>query len=243
MCKPKSIIRTVAALAATVLLMLLPKSAAVAQSTLFNIPSTDVVAEKKTYVEFDFISHLEAHKNGGFQAYVPRIVYGIAKKWEVGANVVVTDALAPDQPVELQPNVKYQFYANEKTGVQAAAGAMLYTPIAHRAGVDTFGMLYTTVSKKWKGSYGPRLTGGGYGLVGRLNGNGTEGGAIVGYEQPLHPKANFVMDWFSGRNRFGYVTPGFSFVVSKSSAFYAGYSIGNFGRKNNALFLYYGITF
>ena len=101
---------------ATVLLMLLPKSAAVAQSTLFNIPSTDVVAEKKTYVEFDFISHLEAHKNGGFQAYVPRVVYGIAKKWEVGANVVVTDALAPDQPVELQPNVKYQFYANEKQG-------------------------------------------------------------------------------------------------------------------------------
>jgi hypothetical protein len=243
MCKPKSIIRTIAALSATVLLTLLPKSAAFAQSTLFNIPSTDVAAEKKTYLEFDFISHLEAHKNGGFQTYVPRIVYGIAKKWEVGANVVVTDALAPDQPVELQPNVKYQFYANEKTVVQAAAGAMLYTPIAHRAGVDTFGMLYTTVSKKWKGSFGPRLTGGGYGLVGRLNGNGTEGGAIVGYEQPLHPKVTFVTDWFSGRNRFGYVTPGFSFVVSKSSAFYAGYSIGNFGRKNNALFLYYGITF
>ena len=214
-----------------------------AQSTLFNIPSTDVVAEKKTYVEFDFISHLEAHKNGGFQTYVPRVVYGIAKKWEVGVNVAVTDALAPDQPVEVQPNVKYQFYSNEKTGVQAAAGAILYTPIAHRAGVDTFGLLYSTVSKKWKGSYGPRLTSGGYGLVGRANGNGTEGGAIVGYEQPLHPKVTFVTDWFSGRNRFGYVTPGFSFVVTKSSAFYAGYSIGNFGRKNNALFLYYGITF
>ena len=56
-------------------------------------------------------------------------------------------------------------------------------------------------------------------------------------------RLTFVMDWFSGKNRFGYVTPGFSFVVSKSSAFYAGYSIGNFGRKNNALFLYYGITF
>lgn len=214
-----------------------------AQSTLFNIPSTDVVAEKKTYVEFDFVSHLEAHKNGGFQAYIPRVVYGVAKKWEIGANVVVTDALAPNQPVELQPNVKYQFYANEKNGVQAAAGGILYTPVSHRAGVDTFGLLYSVVSKKWKGSHGPRLTGGGYGLAGRANGNGSEGGAIVGYEQPLHPKISFVTDWFSGKNRFGYVTPGFSFVVSKTSAFYAGYSIGNFGRKNNALFLYYGITF
>ena len=90
-------------------IVLLSGQETLAQSTLFNIPSTDVVAEKKTYVEFDFISHLEAHRNGGFQAYVPRVVYGIAKKWEVGANVAFLDAEAPDQPVELQPNVKYQF--------------------------------------------------------------------------------------------------------------------------------------
>lgn len=214
-----------------------------AQSTLFNIPSTDVVAKKKTYVEFDFISHLESHQKGGFQVYVPRVVFGLAKNLEVGTNIAFTDALAPNQPVELQPNLKYQFYSNEKNGVAAAAGGILYTPISHRAGVDTFGLLYTTVSKKFKGTYGPRMTGGGYGLVGRANGNGTEGGAIVGYEQPLHPKINFVADWFSGKNRFGYVTPGLSFVVTKSSSFYAGYSIGNFGRKNNALFIYYGITF
>jgi hypothetical protein len=54
---------------------------------------------------------------------------------------------------------------------------------------------------------------------------------------------NFVADWLSGKNRFGYVTPGLSFIVSKTSALYAGYSIGNQGRKNNALFVYYGITF
>jgi hypothetical protein len=174
---------------------------------------------------------------------VPRVVYGLAKKLEIGTNVAFLDTLAPNQPVEIQPNLKYQFYANEKNGVQASAGGILYTPIANRAGVDTFGMLYTVVSKKVKGAYGPRLTGGGYGLLGRASGNGNEGGGIVGYEQPLHPKVNFVMDWFSGRNRFGYVTPGFSFTVTKTSAFYAGYSIGNSGRKNNALFLYYGITF
>jgi hypothetical protein len=214
-----------------------------AQSTLFNIPSTDVVAPKKVYVEFDFISHLESHANGGFQAYVPRTVIGVVKGLEVGANFAFTDALAPNQPVEFQPNVKYQFYQNETTGVQAAVGGILYTPITNRTGVDTFGLLYSTVSKKFKGDHGPRLTGGGYGLVGRANGNGSEGGAIAGYEQPLHPKVSFVADWFSGKNRFGYVTPGFSFTVSSSSALYVGYSIGNEGRKNNALFIYYGITF
>jgi hypothetical protein len=39
------------------------------------------------------------------------------------------------------------------------------------------------------------------------------------------------------------VTPGFAFTLPKNSVFYAGYSVGNEGRKNNALFLYYGITF
>src|SRR5918911_4099027 len=67
-----------------------------AQSTLFNIPSTDVVAEKKTYLEFDFVSHLESHRDGGFQAYVPRAVFGAGKHLEVGTNVAFLDAEAPD---------------------------------------------------------------------------------------------------------------------------------------------------
>ena len=214
-----------------------------AQSTLFNIPSTDVQAKKKVYLEFDFISHLESHEDGGFRSYAPRVVVGLGNNFEAGVNVSFTDALAPDQPVEIQPNVKYQFYNDEDNGVAAAVGGILYAPIARRAGTDTFGLIYTTVSKKVSGAYGPRLTGGGYGLVGRANGNGSEGGAIVGYEQPLHSKVSFVADWLSGKNRFGYVTPGFAITTSSRSQLYVGYSIGNQGRKNNALFIYHNITF
>src|SRR6266487_1914932 len=73
-----------------------------AQSTLFNIPSTDVVAAKKVYLEFDFVSHLERFRNGGFRAYAPRAVIGVGKRVEVGANVLFTDSAVPDQPVEIQ---------------------------------------------------------------------------------------------------------------------------------------------
>ncbi|MBA3712710.1 MAG: hypothetical protein H0W76_09710 [Pyrinomonadaceae bacterium] len=231
------------ALGAALALTLSSGGTAVAQSTLFNIPSTDVVGKKQTYLEFDFISHLESHRDGGFQTYVPRAVFGIGKRVEVGVNVAFTDALASNQPVELQPNIKWQFYNNETNGVAAAAGGILYAPVANRADTDTFGLVYMTTSKKVKATYGPRLTGGAYTLLGRAAGTGTKTGAIVGYEQPLHPKVSFVADWISGKNRFGYVTPGLSFAVSKTSLFYAGYSIGNQGRKNNGLFLYYGITF
>ena len=223
--------------------MLLPKSVAVAQSTLFNVPSTDVVAKKKVYLEFDFLSHFGSHADGGFQIYAPRAVFGISKGVEVGFNITAVDAFAPDQPIYISPNAKWQFYNNEEKGVAISAGGLLYTPIAHRAGADTFGFVYSVVSKKVKSDYGPRLTGGGYALPGLADGAGTKGGAIVGYEQPLSKKVTFVTDWFSGKNAFGYVTPGFSFTLPKSSLLNVGYSIGNRGRGNNALFVYYGITF
>ena len=212
-----------------------------AQSTLFNIPSTDVVPEKKVYVEFDFLAHLESYRKSGFQAYIPRAVYGLGKKVEIGLNVAFTKSATPNS-VEIQPNIKYQAYQSEKYGVAVSTGAILYAPVTRRRGTNTFGFLYANVSKQFKGTYGARLTGGGYGLVNRASGNGSKGGALIGIEQPLSAKVKFVADWYSGKNRFGYVTPGISIVTGKTSALYAGYSIGNSGRKNNALFIYWGIT-
>ena len=226
-----------------VILTLLHAHTTKAQSTIFNIPSTDVVAPKKVYLEFDFISHFTSHADGGFQIYAPRVVVGVAKKVEAGINVSVVDSFAPNQPVYISPNVKVQLYNNESNGVAVAAGGLLYTPVAHRAGADTYGFIYSVVSKKVKSDYGPRVTGGAYGLPGLSDGLGTKGGAIVGYEQPVSKRVSFVADWFSGKNAFGYVTPGFSITLPKSSLFNIGYSIGNHGRGNNALFVYYGITF
>jgi hypothetical protein len=239
----KSISGVLVALGAVILMISLVDHTAYAQSTIFNIPSTDVVSKKKVYLEFDFVSHLESHENGGFQTYVPRAVVGVGKGVEVGVNVSATDALAPDQPVYISPNAKWQFYNKEDNGVALAVGGLLYTPIAHRVGADTFGFVYFVASKKVKSTYGPRITGGAYGLPGLRGDLGTKGGAIVGYEQPLSKKASFVADWFSGKNAFGYATPGFSFALPKNSLLNVGYSIGNHLRKNNALFVYYGITF
>ena len=218
-------------------------STAAAQSTIATIPSTDIVAEKNVYLEFDYISHYANHHDSGFQSYVPRAVVGVGHDIELGANLVYTDGFGTRQPIEIQPGVKWRFYQNEGEGVAASAGAMLYTPLTHRGGVDTFVMLYAVVSKKVNGKFGPRLTGGGYALVGRDQGTGSRGSAIAAYEQPLMRRVSFAMDWFGGHNRFGYLTPGLSFATTSHSLLYTGYSIGNQGRRNNALFTYYGITF
>ena len=222
-------------------LTILQCQTAFAQSTIFNIPTTDVVAPKKTYFEFDFVSHLESHDNGGFQTYIPRVVYGLGKGVEVGLNVAATHSAAPTV-VHAQPNIKWQFYANEKSSTALSVGAIAYTPLKDRDANDTFGLFYGNFSKKFKGNHGPRLTVGGYGLGGYDYAGLDKGGAIVGYEQPLTGKVSFVADWFSGKNGFGYATPGFSFSLPKSQVVNIGYSFGNYGRKNNGLFVYYGVT-
>ncbi len=222
--------------------VLISLSSADAQTTLFNIPATDVVSKGKVYVEFDFLSHLENYNKGGFQSYIPRTVVGLGKKFEAGVNVAYTKSATPNS-LEIQPNIKYQAYQNEKNGVAVATGIILYAPVTHRAGTNTFALTYGNISKQFKGNHGARITGGGYALVNRASGTGTKGGAILGFEEPITPKLKFVADWFSGKNRFGYGTPGFALTTGKNSALYAGYSIGNSGRKNNALFVFWGITF
>jgi hypothetical protein len=218
-------------------------AAASAQTVIINTPSTDVVPEKKVYLEFDFLGHVASYQNGGFQTYIPRVVFGTGKGVEIGLNATLTKSGTPDQPVEIQPNVKWQFYSNEKKGVAMAGGAMGFFTVANRTGADNFGMLYSNISKKVAGDYGPRLSGGGYGLVGRTSGTGSKGGAMVAFEQPLHKKVSWINDWYSGKNRFGYASTGLSYLPSSKTALGVSYIFGNTGRGNNGLFGWVGYTF
>ena len=213
-----------------------------AQTTILNTPSTDVVASKKVYVEMDFLTNYAWQREGSFQNYIPRVVVGIPGKLEAGVNVSFTHISGQDLPVEVQPNVKWQFYKNEKAGVAAATGCILYTPMNHRAGTDTLGQCYVVGSKQFSGNHGPRFHGGAYSLVGAPS-ERTKQGAIIAYEQRLFNRFSFLVDWFGGDNRFGYVSPGISIATSKSTALTTGYAIANHGSGKNAFFVYYGKQF
>lgn len=227
----------------TVVFCLFGHQLVTAQTTLMNVPSTDVVATKKVYVEMDFLTNYAWQRQGSFQNYIPRTVIGVGRNIEVGANVSYTHVSGESSPIELQPNIKWQFYTNETKGTAIAVGCILYTPITHRNRSRTLGQCYSVASKRFPGNFGPRFTGGGYALLHASDDERTKGGAIVGYEQPLSKKITFLVDWFSGDNRFGYVSPGLSFVTSKKSALTAGYTIANHGSGKNALFAYYGFQF
>lgn len=231
-----------------VVLFALAGQQALAQSTLFNIPSTDAVSAKKVYAEFDFFAQMP--KTDGVDrlyVYAPRGIVGVGSGVEAGVNVAAFHTSGSTQSY-IQPNVKWRFAGNDDKGLAASAGTILYTPLNNRDVVDTFGIVYGNFSKKIKsGDYGPRFTVGPYGIYsGGDVWAGPKGGVIAGYEQPIHPKVSIVADWFSGKNFFGYFTPGVSFTLPHSGLLNVGYSIGNDsydGNNNRLLFIYYGLTF
>ena len=222
-----------------------------AQSTIFNIPTTDVVEMKKAYVEFDYLGQAPspAAPVSRTDIYVPRVVIGAAKNLEAGANFSFARSGGATQSY-FQPNAKYKFAENKKSNVAAAGGFIWYVPTNNRTVVSDFGLVYGNLSKKTSGSKSLRLTIGGYRIVGESTSySGTKGGAIVGLEQAVHPKVSIVGDWFSGVSGLGYLTPGVSITLPHSGLFNAGYSIGNdslgstaANPDNRAVFLYYGIT-
>jgi hypothetical protein len=213
-----------------------------AQSTVFNIPSTDIQTAHRFYVEADFMAHISSFETGGYQLYGPRVVYGLTKRAEVGINAFFVNT-SPAEPVEIQPNFKLQLYQNEEKGLAASTGAVVYVPVTHRSSSTTRAMVYLVASKNVKGSHGPRFTGGAYSLIGSFEKDTSKHGLLLGYEQPITSKLSFVADWSSGNNDYGYAVAGLGITLSPKSILYIGYNIGNRGRGNNSLGIFYGFSF
>ncbi len=219
-------------------------SSALSQSSIVNAPSSGVVAPKHVYVEMDFITNYAWQRDDArFANYLPRAVVGIGHKIEVGANVSYTRVPGGGAPVEVQPNAKWQFYSDEGKGVAAAVGCLWFVPLTHRAGTDTFGQCYSVASKRFQGNYGPKFTGGAYRLVGASKDAGTKNGVIAAWEQPLAERLSFIVDWQSGQNRLGYLSPSLNLALPRNASLSGGYAIANKGHQNNSLFLYYGQQF
>ena len=149
---------------------------------------------------------------------------------------------------QFQPDAKFRFYANDDNGHRGIGRLRrLCRDQSHDESDKTSARLYGNVSKKFKS--GARVTGGVWGIV--RTSRTTTGGVLAGYEQPLSSTVSFVADWFSGKNFWGYFTPGISVALPHSGLLNIGYSIGNNAwnddegndSTNKALFVYYGITF
>ncbi len=212
-----------------------------AAASFAQFSSTDTLGKHSFYAEANLWSGVQSHRNGGEQVYGGRFSYGLRNNLEIGVNGSGSDPNDAEYPPEIQPNIKWKFYQSEKYGVEASGGAVAFLPVARREGTKTFVMTYANVSKKLK--FDTRLTAGFYALVNHGKDLGSNKGVNLMAEKNLTSKLNISMQWVSGKNRFGYLTPGFSYQIGKKNLLFIGYSIGNYDYDNHGPYISFGRTF
>jgi len=213
-----------------------------AQTTIFNIPTSDTLQRGIWNVEFDCVVKPVKYRDGGYQTLGYRVAYGITNSTEVGANSYYTlDGTHTTADIEL--SIKHKVYQNEKHGVTASGGAVAFLPLRSRNGDKTAVIVYANAGKTISSLNGMTLTGGVYHVFGGPGDLGDRTGGMFGLVQPIKGRFSFVADWFTGKNRFGYAAAGFGITLSPRSSIYAAYYFGNEGRGNNSLGIYYGYSF
>ena len=111
----------------TPLLFRLTVESAMAQSTIFNVPTTDVVAKGKGYFEFDYLPQLPKPELGDRLHIInPRIVAGVGANVEIGANVPLLHTPGTTNAF-FQPNLKWRFANDDNEGLAGAVGGILVT--------------------------------------------------------------------------------------------------------------------
>jgi hypothetical protein len=206
-----------------------------------QITNTDTTEKGTVYVEANLWTAVQSHGNGGEQIYGGRVSYGLKDGLEIGVNGSGSNPLDTEFPIEIQPNIKWKFYKNEKKGVEVSAGAIAFIPFAKRTGTDTFVMTYANLSKKAK--FGTRFTAGAYALIDRDKSFGTNKGVNLMIEKTLSKKATFSAQWFSGKNRFGYLTAGIGYQFNPKNYLFVGYSVGNYDYDNHSPVISFGHYF
>lgn len=208
----------------------------IAQQTIFNVPTTDVLDKGKVYVELDAAfktNNDEAVRR--FSSFVPRIVVGAGGKVEIGLNI--TGNIQPGvDATTLVPTAKWKFYENEKKTVALIAGTNVFIPVRNRAyNIGNYSYLAggKTINKT-------RLTAGGY--VASKNvfaPNAVRGGGQFSVEQTVNSKFTVAADWITGRHASGYFTPGVIYKPHPKVTSYLSYSIGNAdAKRGNHFFLF-----
>lgn len=208
-----------------------------AQQTIVNVPSADVLDKGKVYVEFDASYKFDRNSNlGRFSSFVPRIVVGVGKKIEVGMNVLGNFNPGSDSTTFV-PTIKAKVYDKESWSI--VTGANIYIPARNRA-YNIGSYTYAQVSKSFKSN--TRITAGAYHASNNVfASNAQRAGGQFGVEQSINSKFSIGGDWITGKHAGGYFTPVLTYKPHPKVAIYQGYSIGNTGAKAGNHFFYTAI--
>ncbi len=210
--------------------LLLSGMSAVAQQTVFNVPSGDVLDRGKVYGELD-LTYRPTTTSGTF---TPRLVVGIGHRIEIGLNVngIGAPGLVQTTPT---PTIKWKAYDGGKNGWAFLVGDDVFIPVQNRS-YHAGNYVYAQFTKTWKTK--TRATFGAYECTRHVVASGNRAGGQFALEQTITNRLTLAADWFTGHHDLGYVTPGVIVKITPRVTWYGTYQIGNSGvSKGNHQFL------
>jgi hypothetical protein len=194
-------------------------TSAIAQQTVFNVPSADVLERGKVYLELDG-TYIHSTDAG---TLTPRVVVGLGHHLEAGINLNGFN-VPGKQVFTPTPTIKWKLFESKKRGWTWIAGDDVFVPAQHRT-YSAGNFFWTEIARSWKS--GTRLTLGGFHATENVFGTKQKLGAQIAIERPVNERLSVATDWFSGDSSVGYVTPGVILKVSKQLTCYASYQLGN----------------
>jgi hypothetical protein len=208
---------------------------ALAQETIFNVPSGDVLDKGKVYGEFDFAYLWDTSTS----SFTPRVVAGIGHQIEIGLNLNGITSPGPSQ-ITPTPTIKWKAYGRD--GWALLIGNDLFMPVQNRT-YDAGNYFYVQVTKSFETQ--TRITLGAFDFTPHVVASGNKAGGQFGIEQPINKRVTLAADWFTGNHSAGYFTPGAAIKLSSKATLYAAYEIGNtdLTRGNHLLLVELGWNF
>ncbi len=126
------------------LLLLGAISSSVAQQTIFNVPSGDVLDRGKVYGELD-VTYKNSDSVGTF---TPRVVVGVGHSVEVGLNLNGF-GFPGAQQITPSPTAKWRIYNSQENGWAWLVGDDLFFPATNRT-YNAGNYAWTEFTKSWK---------------------------------------------------------------------------------------------
>ncbi len=113
--------------------MVLSVPLSMAQQTIFNVPTTDVLERGQVYAELDAaFKPNNSEALGRFSSFVPRAVVGVGKHTEVGMNLVGNVQPGSDATT-LVFTAKNKIYGASDNPTAVIIGGNLFVPLRNRS--------------------------------------------------------------------------------------------------------------
>lgn len=196
---------------------------ALAQQTIYNVPSADVTPKGRLFLQHE--SQFRTWKPGRFLGNTEYSAYGIGHNTELDMTVFnINSPKSNNITVGLGAKTAMPLFKKRFPGEEIKLTAGTLVPVSLQGdGVGNWS--YSHLSMRLP-KVKTRLTAGVSVGTRQIFGRNTV--AFIGaLEQPVTKRINVIADWYSGTHNLGLLITGFSVALPKDIALYAGYQVPN----------------